>query len=1230
MPNRAARIRALLEAAGGEILERTRYGIKVRLPDGRIRVRQSLGWIHTAQGEEIDTDLDVDETPEPWAVRARAALDYDFRGGDDGTRRYIPRKAFPDEWIEFGRPEARIGGKWRQVTLGSMTRDRNRLIWDQPSYAVEVVLLPHKMKLNFVLKEASANRPFRFPVSLNGLSKDGRYLRGGDGEVACELSAPWWADSSSPEQHDVDWLISGGFVYLDAGDLTEAQYPVVIDPTVAVAAGADDGNGDGGYGYSATTTYLIIGNDGLGGQTVWLRFDGIAADQGATISAATVDFVASHNKSGTTVYTDFFGVEESDHAAPVSSAEWQADHALHTSASVPWDSIAAWTAGTTYTSPDLASLLTEIVGHGDWVSGNAIGIHLDDGGSSASASRYAASYENTSYDPPELDYTVGTPQIQLPLLTTVTLYPPEVVATYAGYATTVNALNPIAYWRLGESSGTTANDETGSYDGTYVNTPTLGTTGLIAGDDDTAVTFAAASSEHVTTGTNVGDFDLADSFTLLAWITPALDSSDDAIIANAYSAAGWELRVTSANKIRFILIEDGGNYKGMDSSVLSGSHFVAAVWNGSAISLYVDGSLDNATPVTGGTVTTITTANPVYIARDPNGNYFDGVLDEVTVFDSALSSDDVADLWTAGNALPVSLPCLSTGVLYPMRVQREERVTLPFLVGTTLYPPTIQVKSRVELPFLETVSLYPPTVEAGSQIDLPFLEPATLYPPTIQQEYRINLPYLEPATLYPPTIRREEQIILPYLAFGTLYPPTVEAGDVQLPFLEFGVLYAPTVRAQGLIKLPYLEPATLYPPTVDRAADVWLPYLTFGTLYPPEIEAADVNLPFLEYGTLYAPTVASSQRIFEFADGPDITIDMGGAHRIEVYVDSTVTSSGLDESLEAATGLPAGWSHVTVTKDGNLFTIFIDGTEDGTGTITISGAAAITEDFRISDSFNGWQGRIAEVALWQRVLPDATIQLIADAALDVFAQETADVRIGKILTIVGFPAGWRDMDTGGFTLEAVSDSGGDALQIIQKAELSEGGIFYQAPDGQVVFHNRAALGANQTLVTTLKDDSTDYAAVMVDYSDEGLYNRARVTVASGALYTADNQNTVTQGVQAIDRTVDLQDSDGQTYANWLAERVGETELRVGEVTINPMGDPTVLWPIVLGADLFNRVGLQRYYSDANPIDLTDLVVEGVTVAWTPGQWTHVWRTSSVDHGQWDLGTSVLGEGTYLT
>jgi hypothetical protein len=67
--------------------------------------------------------------------------------------------------------------------------------------------------------------------------------------------------------------------------------------------------------------------------------------------------------------------------------------------------------------------------------------------------------------------------------------------------------NLVAHWRLGEASGTTAWDDTGTYNGNYTST-TLGAPGAITNDSDTAATFNGSTSKMTPAALpgSVGDF----------------------------------------------------------------------------------------------------------------------------------------------------------------------------------------------------------------------------------------------------------------------------------------------------------------------------------------------------------------------------------------------------------------------------------------------------------------------------------------------------------------------------------------------------------------------------------------------------------------------------------------------------------------------------------------------------------------------------------------------------
>lgn len=90
------------------------------------------------------------------------------------------------------------------------------------------------------------------------------------------------------------------------------------------------------------------------------------------------------------------------------------------------------------------------------------------------------------------------------------------------YADAVQALQPIAYWRMGEATGTVASDSANDFDGTYTGGFTLAEPGLIAGDPDTAARMGGTGYVAVS---DMFDFLGTSSFTFELWV-----KSDDPAI----------------------------------------------------------------------------------------------------------------------------------------------------------------------------------------------------------------------------------------------------------------------------------------------------------------------------------------------------------------------------------------------------------------------------------------------------------------------------------------------------------------------------------------------------------------------------------------------------------------------------------------------------------------------------------------------------------------------------
>jgi RHS repeat-associated protein len=198
-------------------------------------------------------------------------------------------------------------------------------------------------------------------------------------------------------------------------------------------------------------------------------------------------------------------------------------------------------------------------------------------------------------------------------------------------------------WHLSDNAATTSvSDSTAANNGSnQANTSSKSAAGQIS----KSLSYNG-SSDYTDLGTNVGNYVLSDSFTLEAWVNPSLDSANRAVFGNAFAAAGYLFRITTGNKLRFILISDGNNYNGRDSSTLSaGWHHMVGVWSGLGNpNVYIDGVLDNAATVTGGTMSTITTAAHTRIGSTPESGsgyecYFNGNIDEVRSSKSARSAD---------------------------------------------------------------------------------------------------------------------------------------------------------------------------------------------------------------------------------------------------------------------------------------------------------------------------------------------------------------------------------------------------------------------------------------------------------------------------------------------------------------------------------------------------------------------------------------------------------------
>lgn len=290
------------------------------------------------------------------------------------------------------------------------------------------------------------------------------------------------------------------------------------------------------------------------------------------------------------------------------------------------------------------------------------------------------------------------------------------------YAAEVLADSPIAYWRLGDASGSTMVDSSGNgRNGTYNNSPTLGVAGLLSSDADTAVNFASASSQSATFADD-NSLDGLSAFTVEAWIKPTTVSASQNMIVSRDGGTNRSFQFRLNNgKLEFLKISGG---TGISSSTLSAgsTYHVAAVYNGTDIRMYVNGALNGSPVAATGTLGTVT--RDLEIAARIGALYFNGVIDEVAVYGTALSSTRISDHYAAGTAVSqtVNAPAASAsavGLVPTVTVPGGSTVSAPAATATAAaVVPSVVAGSGVSAPAAaaSAVGLVPSTATGGSVV----------------------------------------------------------------------------------------------------------------------------------------------------------------------------------------------------------------------------------------------------------------------------------------------------------------------------------------------------------------------------------------------------------------------------------------------------------------------------------------------------------------------------------
>ena len=365
---------------------------------------------------------------------------------------------------------------------------------------------------------------------------------------------------------------------------------------------------------------------------------------------------------------------------------------------------------------------------------------------------------------------VSTPELATP--TTVSL----ATATFAptvtdnAYSAAVMADGPVAWYRMGEPSGSVIDSIPGGTAGSTVGTVTRDVTGGIAVGDDGAIDIGASGGVSVADQTKL---DLGNGpFSIECWVY--LDGLNTAGFVSKSAGGAYQLAIDgSVDKL--IVVKTGLEVSYTGSTVLTTGTWYHVVWvkvdPGTAEThLYLNGVEET---LSGSGSSYVNTTGPLLLGHTEFGENLDGKLDEVAIYNTALSGARALAHYTAATAVNVTVTPTTTALTLapfaPTITATEHQAVTPTTRTLTLatFAPTVTTPELVT-PITKALGLaaFAPTV---TTTDVQLVTPATAA--------------LALATFAPAVSTSDNQAVTPTTASltATKYAPTISTPELLTP-----------------------------------------------------------------------------------------------------------------------------------------------------------------------------------------------------------------------------------------------------------------------------------------------------------------------------------------------------------------------------------------------------------------------------------------------------------------
>ena len=202
----------------------------------------------------------------------------------------------------------------------------------------------------------------------------------------------------------------------------------------------------------------------------------------------------------------------------------------------------------------------------------------------------------------------------------------------------------VGWWRFDEGEGSAAEDSSGfgNHGTVYGATWVEGKHGKALGFDGVDDYVGVLDDDTL---------DIPDGLTVEVWVkVGALTATFQTIVEKNWNVltSSWILQINSADYLEFYVKTADGleNAYWSTAPTLDVWYHVVGVYDGANVKLYVNGSLKDSSTLIGSIGAN---ANPVWIGQSKNkGNPINGAIDEVRIYNQALSAAEIQEIFQKG------------------------------------------------------------------------------------------------------------------------------------------------------------------------------------------------------------------------------------------------------------------------------------------------------------------------------------------------------------------------------------------------------------------------------------------------------------------------------------------------------------------------------------------------------------------------------------------------------